>query len=270
MAEQAVWRVRRISVPILIPSLPAVRSQVWMIGPPLLLGLLAAFIAVLVQTTAWRSRTEVVFTTTVVAHQPVSVPIPAIAGERRFLEWQASLARSPDLAVRVVRAAGVQGLTAAQFLRHSSATASSDGSDEGVLTLSVTYQPRTAAVRLTNAYATEFVRFKNDVDKRNLREAALRENQASMKGLRAEGLTGIPAFKELVRKQHDLRSGRVSPLSGVAAQLRADATAMRADGATSVRPHALRNGLLGGALGVLLGVALVVTMERRRRPSPGA
>jgi hypothetical protein len=164
--------------------------------------------------------------------------------------------------VRVVRAAGVQGVTAAQFLRHSSAKASSDGS--GFLTLSVAYRQRTAAVRLTNAYATEFVRFKNDVDKRNLREAALRENQGAIKGLRANGLTGIPAFKELVQKQRDLRSGRVSPLSGVAAQVRADATAMRADGATSVRPHALRNGIFGGVIGALLGLALVVAVQRGR------
>jgi hypothetical protein len=38
--------------------------------------------------------------------------------------------------------------------------------------------------------------------------------------------------------------------------------------ASSFRPHALRNILLGGALGMVLGVALVLGVAARRRERP--
>jgi hypothetical protein len=50
----------------------------------------------------------------------------------------------------------------------------------------------------------------------------------------------------------------------LAVQQRNTMSVQAADGATSFRPHALRNGLLGGALGVLLGGALAVGIAKRR------
>lgn len=59
MAEQAVWQIKRLALTIPVPSIAAIRTRAWMLAPPLLLGLLAALIAVMVQGTAWRAKAEV-------------------------------------------------------------------------------------------------------------------------------------------------------------------------------------------------------------------
>ena len=179
---------------------------------------------------------------------------PGGADLTQYLEAQARLARSPKVAARVVRIAEVPGLTAARFLRHSSARPVSDAD---VLTLSVTYRPSAAAVRLTNAYAAEFVRFKNDRDLRTIREA-LRATEADIAELRARGQTGTPVYEALVQKQQQLKA--------VAIQFARTTSVLEpADRASSFRPHALRNGLVGGALGSSLGVVLVLGMAALRR-----
>jgi hypothetical protein len=50
MAEQAVWHLKRVPLAIPVPSIAAIRTRIWMLGPPLLLGLLAALIAMQLQT----------------------------------------------------------------------------------------------------------------------------------------------------------------------------------------------------------------------------
>ena len=184
MAEQAVWRVRRISLSIPAPSLSAIRSRLWMLAPPLLLGLLAALLAPRVERGTYRAKAEVLFNH---AQLPTYYfPNPALLSDQRpaspFLLAQAQVARSPELARRVVAAAGVPGIRAAWFLRHSKAEPQADS---GQL--------------LTN-------------------------------------------------------SARVLQL---------------ADGATKIRPYALRNGILGGVIGALFGLALVVFLRRARRKPRG-
>jgi hypothetical protein len=127
MAEQAVLRVHRMRRAISGSSAAVVRPAVWLLGPPLLLGLLAALIAMQLEGQAWRSKAEVVFRV-----QPLGP---------EYMEMQAKLARSQDLASRVVVEAGVPGMTAKRFLRHSSA---SPPSDTGPLPSSV---PTSPAVR---------------------------------------------------------------------------------------------------------------------------
>jgi capsular polysaccharide biosynthesis protein len=188
-------------------------------------------VATQLQATAWRGKAEVLF----VSNPSLSPPAPDGAEAAQYRGLQARLARSPKLAARVVRTAEVPGLTAAQFLQHSSATPVSDAD---VLTLSVIYRSSAAAVRLTNAYATEFVRFKDDLNLRTIREI-LRANEARIDEVRSRGrISSVSTSTSLVRP---------------------------ADGASSFRPHALRNGLFGGALGALLGVVLVLGLAALRR-----
>jgi hypothetical protein len=226
-----------------------------MVGPPVLLGLLAALIASQLQPRAWRGKAEIRIQTPDVAAAFLGTSSGAtfFGDPRRYLETQAHLARSPALAARVVYAAGVPGVTAAQFLRHSSAKPVADAS---ILTLSVSYRPRAAAVRLTNVYATQFLRFKNDLDTRSLREV-LRRLQARIDVLRARGQAGSSAYQAMVQQRLELKTfgARLRGLIGV--QL--------ANGAASFRPHAFRNGLLGGTIGALLGVALVAGVAAGRR-----
>jgi hypothetical protein len=243
MAEQAVVRVKRVSLAIPLPSRAALRAPAWMLGPPLLIGLLAALIATQLQTPVWRSKAEVGFT---LLH----------VDRTRYLDEQANLARSPVLAVRVIRTAKVPGVTPAQFLRHSGAKPRSDAA---ILTLSVTYRRGAIAARLANAYAIEFAGLTTALDLRTL-HAALGRLNTRIRRLRALGQTGTPGYRALVEQQSQLRYEGL-PLAHSAKVLQ------KADGASSFRPHALRNGLLGGALGALLGVALVLAIAVPRRRS---
>jgi uncharacterized protein involved in exopolysaccharide biosynthesis len=253
MAQQAVWQLKRVTLRIPVPSVAALRGRSWMVGPALLLGLLGALLATQLQATAWRGEAEVFFNTTNLAIPLIATSYPP-GGADQYLEAQARLARSPKLAARVVRIAELPGLTAAQFLQHSGARPVWDAD---VLTLSVTYRPSAAAVRLTNTYAAEFVRFKNNRDLRAIR-AALRVTEARIAELRARGQSDTPAYEALVQTQQQL--------TALAIQF-ARTTSVRepADRASSFRPHALRNGLVGDALGAVLGVVLVLGVAALRR-----
>jgi outer membrane PBP1 activator LpoA protein len=155
----------------------------------------------------------------------------------RFMATQASIARSPELARRVVAASGVPRISAASFLRHSAAEPQS-GAD--ILKLSVSYRRAAAAVRLTNAYAAEFVRYEGELAVSAINQQ-LRADQAQMKRLRALGERGSPAYA-LVQKRLELETlGHM--LANSAAVLQP------ADGAAKVRPHTLRNGFVAGVIG---------------------
>jgi capsular polysaccharide biosynthesis protein len=210
MAEQAVWNLKRVTLAIPVPSVAAIRARAWMVLPPLLLGLLAAVIATQVQRPVWRGESNVVVSLRESPQSNPRVPPPArVSVPDPFMQRFTSLARSDVIAARVVRNAGIQGLSAADFLRHSSATSKPDSA---VLKLSVTYRPASTAVRLTNAYALAFSRFTN----------SLRGNAV------------VIVFDS-------------------------------AHTASSFRPHIVRNGLLGGALGALVGTALVLGIAARRK-----
>jgi hypothetical protein len=222
MAEQAVWRVKRVTLSIPVPSVAAMRTRAWLIGPPLLLGLLAALIASQLTTRTWRSEAKVL----IVA--PDTSPLLArrlVAAPRGGLAAAVSLARSSQLAGRVVRAAAVPGLTARQFLRDSSVKLRPDSS---VLALSVSYHRRALAMRLTGAYGAQFVRF--------FRERMKPPRQA----------------------RHQLRLVQSSPSKPSAIVFQP------ARVVASFRPHALRNDLLAAVFGALLGVALAVAVGLRR------
>ncbi len=152
----------------------------------------------------------------------------------------------------------VPGLTQAQFLRHSSARPVSDAS---VLRLSVTYRKAAPAARLANAYATEFTRYKTERDVARINKG-FRPLQAQIALLRAQGRGSSPFYDTLVQHGLNLEMNR-KLLAGEARVLQP------ADGASSFRPHALRNGILGGFLGALLGIALVVaTVWSKKSRSP--
>jgi uncharacterized protein involved in exopolysaccharide biosynthesis len=226
------------------------------VGPPLLLGILAAVLATQLQPRLWRGQAQVFFNVAnllIASSSPTSLLTSwPVKGATRHLEAQAKIARSPALAERVVQVAGVPGISARKFLRHSSAKPESDAD---VLRLSVTYRSGTAAVRLANAYAAEFKRYKHELDMHSVREA-LRKIEVRIKELRARGQAASATQRDLLLMRSELK--------GLAVQQRNTMSVQAADGATSFRPHALRNGLLGGALGVLLGGALAVGIAKRR------
>jgi hypothetical protein len=119
MAEQVVWNLKRVTLAIPVPSVAAIRARAWMVVPPLLLGLLAAVIATQVQRPVWRGESSVV-----VDSSGLLPPLPQSV--QTFMQPFASLARSDVIAARTVRSVGIRGLSAADFLRHSSARSEPD------------------------------------------------------------------------------------------------------------------------------------------------
>lgn len=119
MAEQVVWATKRVTLAVPVPSVAALRTRVWLVGPPLLLALLGAVLAIQAPKQTFRSQSEVIFRSgpSVRLEQDVS---PAAVRVARGKPTEV-VAHSPALAERVIRAAGVPGITPAQFLRHSDA-----------------------------------------------------------------------------------------------------------------------------------------------------
>jgi succinoglycan biosynthesis transport protein ExoP len=175
---------------------------------------------------------------------------PSGGDPTRLLTNQAVLARSEQLASRVVDAAGVPGMTPGAFLGQSSAAPRSDAD---FVELSVTSERSPAAVSLVNAYAREFTRYKNEVDTRNVEEA-LRSTQATIDSLRAHGQVGTPAYDDAVAERGQLQTfGKLLANNASVQQL--------AEGAGKIRPLPRRNAILGGLLGLVLGIGLAFLAE---------
>jgi hypothetical protein len=254
LAEQALSQLKSVQLRLAVPSVAVLRARAWMLGPPLLFGLVAALTAALVQGTAWRAKAEVSFQAPPVGTQ--------------YMEAQTKLARSPILASRVVARASVPGMSADRFLRHSSASPPRETElprevcidfcvplETEILTLSVSDQRSAAAVKLTNAYTTEVVRFKRELDESRI-QTTLASIHALMRRLRARGQANTPRYRTLAERELQMRA---------VAQTMPAPTARKVERASSFRPHALRNGFIGGAGGVLLGLALVAVLMRQRR-----
>jgi hypothetical protein len=205
MTEQAVWRVKRIILPIPLPSLPGVRSRLWMLGPPLLLGLAAALVAMQAQGAAFRAKAEVSISFVSPLPNPRYYANPQLLAERNaslVMTTQASFARSPALARRVVAATDVPRITAAWFLRHSSAKPEPNAS---ILDLSVTHPKAAVAVRLSNSYASQFERFKTERDVFAIKKT-IRAIETELRRLRDLGMTDSPAYGTLVQNKVDLQT----------------------------------------------------------------
>jgi hypothetical protein len=126
-------------------------------------------------------------------------------------------------------------------------------SNAPALSLSVTYHRRAAAVRLASAYGADLGHYQRRLEAKN-RQEGLATLETAIRRQRGTRLAGSPGYLAMRQQLLWLRTYQLSQVSV--------ATPM---GASSFRPHVLRNGLVGGALGVFLGVALVLGVAARRR-----
>ena len=245
-AEQALSQLRRVSLRIPFPTL---RGRAWVIALPILFGVIGGMVATQLQAREYRGQAQVV-----VRVQPV---------RPEFWQEQANVAQSPELAKRVVVTAGVPGMTAERFLRHASVSLPKDADSRGfcidlcpelaknhILRLSFSDQGPAAAVRLANAYAAEFVRLRREHDERPLDSI-----RARMRVLRARGQAKRPLYRNLAQQELQVQ---------LLLRQFVSYTAFPANDASPFRPHALRNGLVGGVLGALLGIALALLVLVRR------
>jgi Mrp family chromosome partitioning ATPase len=167
----------------------------------------------------------------------------------QFLTTQAKLAQTPEVAQRVIDAAGVPGMTPTRFLGESSADAEPDAK---ILDLSVSDRSPDDAARLANAYASEFARYKTELDTAEINDA-IQQYEAQLKDLRDQGATGS-GYDSLFGTLLQLKAAGKLLTNGTKVLL-------PADGATKVRPLPRRNAIIGGLLGGFLALGLAFLAE---------
>lgn len=175
---------------------------------------------------------------------------PAVGDPTRFLTTEASIARSPVLAARVVAAARVPGLTSLQLLDDSSVTAEADAD---ILDVAVSSPNSARAVLLTNTYAQEFTRYKTELDTQKI-NTALSSLRTRIKALHSTAQPPSIAYTTLLQYQ--------SQLETIETLLANDTTVLRpAPGATKLRPRPLHTAILGFLLGGAIGLVLALLLE---------
>ena len=165
---------------------------------------------------------------------------------QRLLDTQAALAREPKVARNVLANPKLAGLTSDQFLRNSS-VAEKPGAN--LLVFSVTDRQPTRATYLAAEYAKQYVLFERELDTGAL-QTALAKVRTRIAGLgpreRGSALQASLSDKEL-----ELETALTLQTS-IASVVRIP------DSAQKVQPRPVRNGILGFALGLIMGLALAV------------
>jgi succinoglycan biosynthesis transport protein ExoP len=230
--------------------LSILRRRKWMVLIPPVVAALVAFFVASSQHPLYQAKSLILVNTQSVVSAIANVSNPAAGDPDRFLTTQASIARSPDLAARIVAAAGVPGLTAGRVLRESFVDPSSNSD---ILTVGVKDRSSAVATRLANTYASEFTRYKTELDTAHINDA-LAVLKARIDSLRANGATASPAYASLVQTQGDLET---------IGKLLADNTSVLrpAAGAAKVSPRPQRDAAVGLAFGLVVGLALAFLSE---------
>jgi Mrp family chromosome partitioning ATPase/capsular polysaccharide biosynthesis protein len=233
----------------LLGYLRVLRRRIWVVIPTVILVQLAAVFFTLRQADVYEASAEVLLSRQSLAATLTDTPDPLSSQEAdRFAQTEADLARVPQVAEQVVKATGIG--TAGQLLAASSVSPKRD-SDLLVFTVEDGDQERAAA--LATAYARAFSRYRIELGTIAYRRAR-RGLEDRIATLRAERPRRTRQIADLVGKVQELRTLEALQV-GNAYVVRS------AGGATQVSPTPRRNGILGLALGLVLGIGLAFLRE---------
>jgi Mrp family chromosome partitioning ATPase/capsular polysaccharide biosynthesis protein len=176
---------------------------------------------------------------TVGVQQPYTDP-------NRFLQTQVNLARTPRVARRAIRRAGVD-MTPGTFLGKSNVTHSTDSD---ILTFTFEDEVPARAARLATAYAAAYTAERRATDTQALRRAVAEvDRQLQDLGTVRRRSPLFDTYISLVNRQQQLQT--LARLQGSNAQVIQAAT-----GAAQIQPRPRRNAALGLGLGLFLGLGL--------------
>jgi capsular exopolysaccharide synthesis family protein len=165
----------------------------------------------------------------------------------RIVQTQADLARSPEVAARVVATARA-GLTVEGFLADSSVVPARDAD---VLEFTVEHPESATAARLAARYAQQYIEFRRANETRSL-EAARTQLAARIRALREQGQDSR-LVSQLAGKEQDLRT--LEALQTSNATVAADPTAAK------ISPRPKKYAAVGLLAGLLLAVGLAWARE---------
>jgi len=229
--------------------LHVLRRGIWIIGLAVTLTVVGALYLASRETTLYSSTAEVFLNTEDPAAAISNVQTPA-TDPVRDEATQADLARSPEVARRVLRRAGLRNRTAASFLASSSVTSASDAD---ILTFAVTGRRPRVAERLASDYALAYTAFRRQLDTSAI-IGARREIEAQLFKLKAAGERHGAVYANLFEKDQELRTLQV--LQGSNASLvRASSAAVQ------IQPKPTRSAVLAAGLGLVLGCAIVLLRD---------
>ena len=224
----------------------------WIILIPLVLAPLMAVWISSIQQPLYRASASIYLKRADIAAAVSGVTDPTLQQDPvRFLNTQANVARDPVLAQQVVARARVPGANPGSLLASSSVTPNPNAD---LLDVTVDNVSSADAVRLTNAYADEYVKYRTKLDTARINDA-LQKVRARIRTLRANGISvDSPAYAALLQSQTSLDT--VGTLLANNTQV-----LNHAGGAAKIRPKTRRNGILGLLLGGLLGIGLAFVAE---------
>lgn len=230
--------------------LRVLRRRKWLIAQAVVLVPLAAVLFSLQQTVLYEASAEVLLSRQNLAATLTNTQDPLASQQaERVAQTQADLARTPTVAARVLETARAPG-TSEQFLEASTVRPKSDSD---LLVFKVQDRAPEVASLLATEYAHQFTLYRRELDTMAFKRAR-RELATRIASLETDGGRGTPLHASLVEKEQQLRTLEALQIS--------NAYVVRsADDAEQVRPKPVRNGLLGLALGLVLGIALAFLRE---------
>ena len=230
--------------------LRVVRRRRWIILQAVILVPLAAVVFSLRQERMYQASAEVLLSQqNLAAALTGTTDATPTQQADRVAQTQADLARVPEVATRTLNAVGIHR-SALDFLDHSSVAAKQNAD---LLTFTVTDHSPELAATLASAYAKQFVAFRQELDTASLQRARS-EVAARIGQLEKAGATHGALYASLVDKDQQLATLEALQTS--------NASVVRtADDAVQVQPRPVRNGILGLALGLVLGLGLAFLWE---------
>jgi Mrp family chromosome partitioning ATPase len=190
------------------------------------------------------SRADIAAAVTGTAQNPNLSEDPA-----RYAQTQASVARSPAVALIAIADSKIRGRTAGQLLAESSVTPNANAD---VLVFKVDDANPTLAAQLVNAYATAFASYKLRLDTTALERARLQLSR-QIESLRKSKQEATPQYRNLVNSEQQLHTMQL---------LQSQDTVLGHPSAGSqVKPTPARDTMLGLGFGLLIGIGLAFALE---------
>jgi Mrp family chromosome partitioning ATPase/capsular polysaccharide biosynthesis protein len=231
--------------------LAVLRRRKWLVLLAVVIVPAVAVALSLIQTPRYQASAEVLLSRQNLAALLNNSNDQSLAGDpARLAQTQADLAQVPEVARRTISRAGIKNMTPAQFLATSGVSAKSDAD---LLVFTVWNRHPSIAERLATLYGRAYIDYRGKLDTAALTRAR-REVLDRIRSLEASGDSRSALHASLVVKEQQLATMEALQTSNAS-------LIKPAQGASQTQPRPARNGALGLALGLVLGIGLAFLIE---------
>ena len=226
-----------------------VRRRRWVVLQALVLVPLAAILFSLQQTPKYGASSEVLVRQDLVAELAGSTNQPTGADAERDLQTHAELARAPEVARRVIKALRLD-VSIADFLE---ATSVAPKRNANLVVFGAVDESPQLTTKIANEYARQYTRYRRELETAAVARAR-REVETRLRELEQNGERDSALYASQVERLQQLKTTEALQ-SASAIVVKAASEAKR------ISPRPVRNGVIGLALGLLLGLGLAFLWE---------